>query len=123
MSVFLWVLQVVLAASFAMSGLAKATQPVDKLVGWFPWAEDFSPPMLRFIGAMGLLGAIGLVMPAATGIAPVLTPAAATGLAVMMALAALTHIRRNEPPGVAVTAVILAVAAFVAWGRFGPYGW
>jgi hypothetical protein len=38
-----------------------------------------------------------------------------------MVLAAITHIRRKEPSGVAVNAVLLVLAAFVAWGRFGPY--
>ena len=46
---------------------------------------------------------------------------AATGLAIVMVLAAATHIRRREPSGVAVNAVLFALAAFVAWGRFGPY--
>jgi hypothetical protein len=34
MNVFLWVVQSVLAALFAMAGLMKATQPKDKLVAW-----------------------------------------------------------------------------------------
>lgn len=123
MNVFLWIVQALLAAMFAMSGLVKATQPKDRLIGRFPWAEDFSPATIRFIGVMGLLGAVGLIVPAATGIAAVLTPIAATGLAVMMALAAATHIRRDEPSGVVVTAVLFALAVLVAWGRFGPYGW
>jgi hypothetical protein len=63
-----------------------------------------------------------LILPAATGIAPILTPIAATGLAVIMVLAAATHIRRKEPSGVAVNAVLFLLAAAVAWGRFGPYG-
>ncbi|BBA98941.1 putative DoxX family protein [Actinacidiphila reveromycinica] len=123
MSVFLWVVQTALAAAFALSGLVKATEPRERLVGRFPWAEDFSLPALRFIGAMGLLGAVGLVAPGASGVLPVLTPVAATGLAVMMALAGATHVRRGEPSGVVVAAVLLLLAALVAWGRFGPYGW
>lgn len=67
------------------------------------------------------LAAIGLILPAATDIAPVLTPLAATGLAVMMVLAAITHARRKEPRSIAINAVILVVAVVVAWGRFGPY--
>jgi hypothetical protein len=39
-----------------------------------------------------------------------------------MVLAAATHIRRKEPSGVAVNAVLFLLAAAVAWGRFGPYG-
>jgi hypothetical protein len=46
---------------------------------------------------MELLGAAGLILPAVTGIAPILTPLAAAGLAVMMLLAAFTHVRRKEP--------------------------
>ena len=40
-----------------------------------------------------------------------------------MVLAAATHIRRKEPSGVVVNAVLFALAVFVAWGRFGPYAW
>jgi predicted PurR-regulated permease PerM len=70
---------------------------------------------------MELLGAVGLILPAMTGIAPILTPLAAAGLAVMMLLAALTHVRRKEPSGIALTVVLLALAVVIAWGRFGPY--
>lgn len=84
---------------------------------------DFSANTVRFIGAMELLGGIGLILPAATGIAPILTPIAATGLAIIMVLAAATHVRRKEPSGVAFTAVLFVLAVLVAWGRFGPYSW
>jgi hypothetical protein len=62
-----------------------------------------------------------LILPAATGIAPKLTPLAATGLVVLMVLAAITHARRKEPSAIAFNAVLLVPAAVVAWGRFGPY--
>ena len=122
MNVFLWIVQAVLAAIFALSGLLKAAQPKDKLAPKMPWVEDFSPGTVRVIGVLELLGAIGLILPAATGIASILTPIAATGLAITMALAAATHIRRREPSAVAVNAILLVLAVFVAWGRFGPYG-
>ncbi|MEX5711121.1 DoxX family protein [Parafrankia sp. FMc6] len=122
MNVTLWIIQGLLAAAFALGGSQKATQPKDKLVGRLPWVEDFSPNTVRFIGVVELLAAVGLVLPRATGIAPVLTPLAATGLAVTMVLAAVTHVRRREPSGIAVNAVLFALAVFVAWGRFGPYG-
>jgi hypothetical protein len=122
-NVFLWIVQAILAAIFAMSGLVKAIQPKDKLAGKYPWMRAISPAMVRFIGVMELLGAIGLVVPAAAGVASVLTPIAGTGLAVMMVLAAAMHIRRKEPSGVAVTAILFVLVALVAWGRFGPSSW
>lgn len=121
MNVTLWIIQGVLAAMFAFAGFLKATRPKDSLVDQQPWVEDFSPGTVRFIGVMELSAALGLVLPAVTGIATVLTPLAAAGLVVLMVLAAATHVRRKEPTNIAVNAVLLVLAAFVAWGRFGPY--
>ncbi|MDH6622656.1 putative membrane protein YphA (DoxX/SURF4 family) [Streptomyces sp. LBL] len=121
MNVFLWIVQAVLAAMFAMAGIMKSTQPKDQLVDKLPWAADFSPATVRFIGIVEFAAALGLILPAATGIAPVLTPLAATGLAVTMILAAITHARRRESSAIGFNAVLLALAALIAWGRFGPY--
>jgi uncharacterized membrane protein len=121
MNVFLWILQAVLALMFAMAGVLKATQPKDKLVIRLPWVADFSQGTVRLIGIAELAGALGLILPAATGIAPVLTPLAAAGLAVIMVLAAITHARRKEPGAIAFNAALFVVAVVIAWGRFGPY--
>jgi len=121
MNVFLWIVQAILAAAFAMSGAAKAIQPKDQLAEKYVWMHDVSQGTVRFIGVMELLGAIGLIVPAVTGIAPVLSPVAGTGLAVLLVLAAATHSRRKEPSGVWVTAALFALAVLVVWGRFGPY--
>ena len=67
-----------------------------------------------------ILGAIGLILPAALDIAPVLTPLAASGLALTMLLAALTHLRRKEYPMIGVNLVLGGPALFVAIMRFGP---
>ncbi|WP_432190078.1 DoxX family protein [Streptomyces sp. Tue6028] len=123
MNVFLWIVQAILAAMFAMSGLGKILQTKEKLEGKYPWMKDASPATVRFIGVIELLGAIGLVVPAASGIVPILTPIAGTGLAVTMVGAAAIHSRRKEPSGMGVAAVLLVLAALVAWGRFGPYSW
>jgi uncharacterized membrane protein YphA (DoxX/SURF4 family) len=123
MNVILWVLQALLAAMFAMSGLSKAAQPLDELAGKYPWMRDVSPATVRLIGALEMLGAIGLIVPAAVQVAPVLTPIAATALAVMMISAAAMHIRRKEPSSVRITAILVVFTTLVAWGRFGPYSW
>ena len=71
--------------------------------------------------AVAFLGAIGLILPAALDIVPLLVPIAATGLALLMLGAAATHGRRKEPQMIVANLVLFALAAFVAWGRFGPY--
>lgn len=121
MNVFLWVLQILLAAVFVMAGVMKSTQPKEKLSGQLAWVEDYSANTVRLIGVTELLGAIGLILPAATGILPILTPLAATGLAITMALAVNTHRRRHERGGMAFAAVLGVLAVVVAWGRFGPF--
>ena len=120
MNIALWIVAGVLALAFLAAGLMKVSQPKEKLATSMGWVDDFSPGTVKFIGTMEILGAIGLILPAATGIAPVLTPIAATGLAVTMILAAIVHGRRGEPQMIIVNAVLLVLALFVAIMRFGP---
>jgi uncharacterized membrane protein len=122
MNVGLWILQGVLAAFFLIAGVMKSTMPRERLIASLPWVEDFSTPTVRFIGGAELLGALGLILPAATGIAPILTPFAASALAVVMVLAGFTHYRRREPSAIALNAVVFLAAAVIAWGRFVPFG-
>lgn len=84
------------------------------------WVEDFSAGAVKAIGALEALGGVGLVLPAAVGIAPVMVPVAAVGLVLLMAGAIMTHIRRHEAKAIVVNVAYLALAVFVAWGRFGP---
>jgi uncharacterized membrane protein len=121
MNTILWIAQGLLATGFALSGAMKYARSRTQLQDSYPWVEDFSDPSVKLIGAAELLGAIGLLVPPLLDIAPWLAALAATSLALMMLLAALTHIRRNEPPGIAVTVALAAIAVFVAWGRFGPH--
>lgn len=121
MNTALWIVQILLAVAFVGAGAMKASQPREKLEGALPWVADFPTPVVRFIGVAEVLGGLGLVLPAVTGIAPVLTPVAATALAVTMVLAAVVHARRGEYASIGVNAVLLLLTAFVAWGRFGPY--
>jgi uncharacterized membrane protein YphA (DoxX/SURF4 family) len=122
MNLALWIAAIVLAAGFAGSGLMKLLVPKDKLVSSGQgWAQDYTPTNIRLIGVVELLGAAGVILPAVTHIAPILVPLAAIGLALVMVGAAAVHARRKETMNIGVNAVLLALAVFVAWGRFGPY--
>ncbi len=121
MNVVLWIIQGLLAAVFLAAGVMKLTTPREKLATTLDWVGDVPQPGVRAIATLELLAAIGLILPAALKIAPVLTPLAALGLVVLMLGAAALHVRRKEPQGIAVAVVLLVLAAIVAWGRFGPY--
>jgi uncharacterized membrane protein YphA (DoxX/SURF4 family) len=118
MNIALWIVQVALALAFGMAGFMKLTQPYEKLSERMAWVNDFSPNIVRAIGLIEILGALGLILPGVTGILPVLVPLAAVGLLLDMVGAALTHVRRKEFSIIVANLVLLALAAFVAYGRF-----
>ncbi|HZN19825.1 MAG TPA: DoxX family protein [Micromonosporaceae bacterium] len=121
MNIALWVVAGLLAAVFLASGVMKLVQPKEKLAAsGFGWVEDFSPGAIKAIGALEILAAVGLILPAALDIVPVLVPLAAVGLVLVMVGATITHLRRNEAKLIGAPLVLLALAVFVAWGRFGP---
>ncbi|MEV3938398.1 DoxX family protein [Glycomyces sp. NPDC049804] len=123
MNLVLWILAGLLALFFAFAGFNKLARPKERLLAspGMGWAADFSPGPIKLIGALEVLAAIGLLLPGATGLATVLAPLAATGLALIMAGAVATHARRKEGQAIVVNAVLLVLAAVVAWGRFGPH--
>ncbi|MFE9693590.1 DoxX family protein [Micromonospora sp. NPDC005806] len=121
MNILLWALQIILALIFLGAGLTKVTQPKEKLRERMAWVEPVPPARVKALGAAEVLGALGLILPAVTGIAPVLTPLAAAGLVIVALGAVVVHARARETQMVVVTAVLLLAALVVAWGRFGPY--
>ncbi|MXG90210.1 DoxX family protein [Nocardioides flavescens] len=121
MNVALWIVAGLLAVAFAAAGAMKLTQPREKLAeSGLGWVHDFSPSQVKLIGAAEVLGAVGLIVPALVDVAPVLVPVAATGLALLMVGAAITHARREETPMIGINVVLLVLAVVVAVGRFGP---
>jgi uncharacterized membrane protein YphA (DoxX/SURF4 family) len=118
----LWIIQGVLAGIFVLTGLTKVTQPREKMAaGPMSWAADVSDTQFRGIGALELLGAAGLIVPGVLGIAGVLTPLAAAGLALTMVGATVTHARLGETGRLVAPAVLLALALLIALERFGPH--
>jgi uncharacterized membrane protein YphA (DoxX/SURF4 family) len=121
MDVVLWIIAGLLALVFLGAGLTKLVQPKEKLAATMGWVDDFSPGTVKLIGALEVLAAVGLILPAALDVVPVLVPLAAVGLVALMIGAAVTHARRGETPMIAVNVVLLVLAVVVAWGRFGPW--
>ncbi len=122
MDLTLWIVAGLLAAVYLLAGAGKVFVPKEKLATapGGGWLDDFTAGAVKRIGALEILAAAGLVLPAALDIAPVLVPLAASGLVALMAGAVITRIRRREVIPMAADLVYLFLAAFVAWGRFGP---
>src|ERR687894_2478935 len=122
MNLALWIVAGLLASLFLLAGSTKLFVPREKLAEapGGGWVNDFSAGFVKAIGAVEILGAVGLILPALLGIAPVLVPLAAVGLATIMVGAAIVTYRRRESTHVLVDVTYLAMAVFVAFGRFGP---
>ncbi|HSK89854.1 MAG TPA: DoxX family protein [Euzebyales bacterium] len=123
MNLTLWIIAGLLAVAYLAGGGGKLIMPKEKIAAVGPsarWVEDFSAGGVKAIGALEVLAAMGLILPAALGIAPVLVPLAAVGLVLIMVGAVITRLRRHEVKLMVVDLVYLALAGFVAWGRFGP---
>src|SRR4051794_14079399 len=119
METVLWIMQALLALIFLATGLTKLTQPRLRMAaGPMRWAADVSDARFRTVGLLEVLGAMGLILPGALAIAPMVVPLAATGLALTMVGAIRTHLRYRETERLAVPIVLLLMALFVAIERF-----
>jgi hypothetical protein len=121
MNLSLWIAAGLLAAVLLIS-TSKMFVPREKMASMGPaaeWVLDFSPAALRTIGVLELLAAAGLILPAVLGIAPILVPVTASCVALLFAGAATMRLRRGEKATIVPDLVYLALAVFVAWGRFG----
>jgi uncharacterized membrane protein YphA (DoxX/SURF4 family) len=109
MDIVLWVLRILLALAFLAAGATKLTQPKEKLRERMGWVDDWSSSMVMAIGALEVVGAIGLLVPA-------LTSVAAAGLVVIMIGAVVTHVRRKEIGMIFPPLVLLALCAALSFG-------
>jgi len=113
----LWIAQIALAVFFALAGFVHGVLPIEQTAKSARWAADLPVLLVKFIGAAEIAGAIGLIVPAAFRVLPMLTPLAALGLATIMALAIPFHISRGETRIIGMHVVVGLLAVFVGWGR------
>lgn len=120
MNTALWIIAGIAAVAYAAGGgmLLLARDKYRSISASQHWVDDFEDHHLKIIGTIKVIGALGLVLPALGGVAPILVPLAACGLTLFMAGAGTTRFRRNEWGLMAGDLVFIAVLAFLAWGRF-----
>jgi uncharacterized membrane protein YphA (DoxX/SURF4 family) len=114
MNIALWIVQGILGLAFVMIGAMKVFKN-EKAKAGMPWA---SKGLIIFIGVSEILGALGLILPFATGIVPSLTPISAIALGVIMVLATGYHAKKKENKAIGMTIIFLVLLIYVAIGRF-----
>jgi uncharacterized membrane protein YphA (DoxX/SURF4 family) len=122
MNIALWIIASLLAVVFLFAGSTKLFIPRQKLAAapGGGWVMDFGAGFVKTLGTIEIVGAVGLILPAALDIAPVLAPLAAVGLGTIMVGAAIVTHRRHELGHALLNLAYLGLAVSVAWGRFGP---
>jgi hypothetical protein len=122
MNLTLWIITGLLAAVALTGGVSKTFTPQEKLahVPGGGWTNDHTAGFVKTLGILELLAVVGLTLPAAVDVAPVIVPITAVCWVLLMIGAITTHLRRGEHPFVMLNVVYLALAIFIAWGRLGP---
>ena len=117
LDVGLWIVQGLLAVVFFLAGALHAFR-YEAAKKNLAWVKDLPRRVVMLDGAVEMFGALGVILPRLTNILPVLTPLAAAGLALIMAVAISLHVRRKESSAIALTGLLFLMAAFVAYGRW-----
>jgi hypothetical protein len=122
MNLTLWIVTGLLAAVALTGGVTKTFVPKEKLahVSGGGWTDQHTAGFVKSLGILELLAVAGLILPAVVDVAPVLVPITAVCWVLLMVGAIVTHLHRGEYGFVALNVVYLALAVFIAWGRFGP---
>lgn len=119
----LWIAAVLLAIVALVGGISKALVPREKLAEHHggEWTRDFNGGFVKTLGVLELAAAVGLILPGMLEIAPIIVPVTAVCWVLLMLGAMITHGRLGQFKFVMLNSVYLAVAAFIAWGRFGRW--
>lgn len=118
MKIVIWIVSALLALVFLVIGGMKLLASTADLTTSAP---DVPVALMRIAGLAEVLGALGLILPAATRILPILTPVAAVGLSLTMVGAIITNIAIGMAEAIVLPVVLLVLCAGIAWLRFGRY--
>lgn len=112
----LWIAQSILAI-LLLSGAAMKFMPVEKISVMMPWTGQVPVFLLRILGVVDLLGAMGLLLPGLLHIKPVLLIWASAGISILMLSAIVFHISRGEANVIGFNSICLVMAIFITMGR------
>ena len=115
MEIAYWISAGLLAAFYLYAGGKKLAQSQEQLAPMMGWVDTIPMGAVRMIGAVEVLGAVGLVLPPLTGIAPWLALVSALGFLVLQVLATALHLRRGEARLTGFNLVLIVLAGVAVW--------
>jgi hypothetical protein len=118
MIIALWITAILLTLAYLGAGATKLARTREQLEPRMGWVTHATNNQVRLVGALEVLGALGVILPLATGIAPVLTAVAALCLALVQVVAIVIHVRMKETKSLPVNVILLLLAIGVAVLRF-----
>jgi DoxX-like family len=115
MDIAYWIIAALLAVFYVYAGGKKVAQSQEQLQPMMGWVDRVPMPLVRTIGVLEILGALGLILPPLTGIAPALAMASAIGLALIQVGGIAVHLSRGEAKVIGLNIALLALAIAAAW--------
>ncbi|HEY0217269.1 MAG TPA: DoxX family protein [Cellulomonas sp.] len=115
MTLAYWILAALLAAFYLSSGGVKVLRSRDGLRPMMAWVDDVPLALVRTVGVLEVLGAVGLVVPPLVGVAPWLALVAAAGLVVLQVGAGGLHLSRGETRQIGLNVGLLLAAGVTVW--------
>lgn len=120
MTIVYWIIAALLAISYLFFGGMKVVVAKEKMLERDPesWVKPVPAGAIKTLGILELAGAVGVILPPLTGIAPILAPIAGIGLAIVQVGATILHSRRGEVKGLPMNLLLLLLAVAAAWIGF-----
>ena len=115
MEIAYWIVAGLLAVLYLYSGGKKVVQSKEQLAPMMGWVDTIPMPLVRTVGVLEIVGALGLLLPPLTGIAPWLAIVAALGLLVLQVLATALHLSRGEVKETSLNVTLIVLAGLAAW--------
>ncbi len=115
MEIAYWIVAGLLAVFYVYAGGKKVVQSQQQLQPMMGWVDRVPMPLVRTIGVLEVLGAVGLILPPLTGIAPGLAITAAIGLVLIQIGAIAVHLSRGEVSKIGLNIGLLVAAGVTIW--------
>ena len=116
LNIAVWICQILLSATLLWAAYMKLFTPADKLAKMWSWTAD-NATLTKITGIVDLLGGLGILLPSALRIKPVLSIYAGYGIIALMVAASIFHISRGEASQIGFNIFVVVMTAFIVWVR------